>query len=545
MLALDVLGGGWTTPLRSLESFQIAPPLYLLTLKAGTALFGHGELVLRLPAFAAGVLTLFFLFRVAQELAGRENAVATALLAGCSIVLLRYSAEVKPYAWDALFGAAIPYVLLQVERGVRAPRVLVSLWAAAMVVGSVAAPILVGGLVLALAASREARRRLGWPALIAFALVGAVGYLALYCGVYWDYLHSGPMGEFWKEAYLTLWEPDLFSRTRRVLRVFASLLPSLAPLAGEWRSLLLLAAGFLLFRGRRGLQLAIVAPSVLALACSALGVYPIAPRLVLFSLTPLLVCLAQVFTALAGTSESERRRAVAVLLVLGVAAAPSVTMLPLLTSLLRVFLAALAAVLLSPRLPATVRLAVPAALALVTALPGAIRLLQNPVVEDGRSTIARVIEAGSPTVYVPAASTPAWLYYTSRWDGSDEERLRWYLAQAKIDGAANPFTEQSNGAPPATERVWRHQDRMEIRGTAPGVVYRYPHGFVTGPRAGWAESEAAQIGALAGGALVIVETHPLPGANDALVAALRSAGWQRDSSFSERTASATYLHRSR
>src|ERR1051325_2575405 len=421
MVAVNVLHRSWSDLLRPLDYAQVAPLPYLLCLKVMVALFGHGEAVLRLPAFVAGICMLVVLYEVAKDRLGLQVTLAALVLAGCSAILLRYSAEVKPYSFDALFGAAVPYVVIRIEgRACRNPRRLLGLWVAGMAAGSIVALFLVGGLLIAIAASPVARARIGWPILGAVGFGAATVYAVLYFGVYGPTVTSAPMLQFWGSGFLDLLEPGRFERLRRLLSGFAQLLPSFPPLAGEMRTLLIVAAGVLLLPGSAGLGLALTAPSLLAIIASALGLYPISPRLLLISYTPLLLGLAATFSALSPASKSQRARAHVVLLVLSVAVLPGVSALPPDWSVLGVLVAALLVVSLGTHFPPAVRLILPAALAILVVLPKAAVVIHTPARNDGRITIARVVAAPGSAVYIPAAAAPAWLYYTSRWDRSEE-----------------------------------------------------------------------------------------------------------------------------
>jgi hypothetical protein len=242
---------------------------------------------------------------------------------------------------------------------------------------------------------------------------------------------------------------------------------------------------------------------------------------------------------------TERRNAFYVLLAILVVAVPGATVLPVMTPALWLVLAALAVVLLGPRVPATLRPVFPVALGILLALPQALILSRNPVEEDGRTAIRRVTSGGPVAAYIPGGSTPAWLYYSSRWDGSDARRLSWYLDQSTGAGAGTAAIGDAALRASPSPGVWYENGRLEIVGTPPGVVFRTGRGFISGPRPGWPDSEAARVSAVTRGPLVIIETHVQPGANQALIEAMRATGWQVDSTFSELTATATYLHRVR
>jgi hypothetical protein len=484
------------------------------------------------------------MFRVAETVAGREVALAATFLCGFSAFLLRYNGEVKAYALDALFGAAIPYIILRLGQAEKPlARLLVYGWIAAMTLGSVAAPVLVGGLFLAIVTTAEARRRVGWTTLIGATTIAAVAYLALHFVVYRANMNAPPMTGFWSESYLALGHAGAVARSRFALQSLASLLPSFAPLAREFRLILVVAGGALLLPRRAGLGIALAAPTVLALACSAVGLYPIAPRLLLFALPPLLLCLAQILVAMVPRTRQDSRRALVVVVILGIASISSLRMLPNIAPMSRLLIVALLGLLVASRMPWGLRALLPVCLALAVTAQQAVAVVRDPTLEDGRATIARVLRARPSAIYIPAASAATWLYYSSPWDRIDRPRVNWYAVQARISGTAVPFSDNPSAQPGRAE-IWRQDDRVEILGTLPGVVYRPPRGFISAPRPGWAVSEASRINQAVGQQLIIVETHSLPGAPEALLAALKATGWREDSTRREKTAAATFLRRS-
>jgi hypothetical protein len=543
MLAVGVLRAGFGDLLQPLPYLQVAPPLYLALVKLSVLVLGPAESVLRLPSFLAGALALFLMSRVACTIGGIRLALTVTMLGSLSTFLLRYSAELKPYAFDALFGAAIPYLLIRLSAAdCRAPRRVFAGWLAAMTIGSVAAPVLVGGLVATVASSPELRRRIGWRTLVAAPVVAALVYLVLYVGLYHVNASSAPMAGFWVESQIAITRPGALVRFVTAMQQLGSLLPSFAPLAREFRIVLVVAGGVLLLPRLRGLRTALAVPVALALAFSAVSLFPIASRLLLFALPSLLLCLAQILVTLVASAPPERRRAHFVLAVLAIASISGLRMMPQLTAMSQLLIVCLIAVLVAPRCSPPMRTLLTACVAALIATPQAIVELRHPVIEDGRATITALLSARPAAIYIPAGSAPAWVYYSSDWRVADTARVNWYVAQARLGGPSLAFSGDSLGHVQAVAGVRQSTGRVEILG-ALGVVYRMPRGYISGPRPDWAASEAARINAVTRATLVVIDTHPAPGAGEALSAALAATGWSVDSTRRELTASATFMSR--
>ena len=93
----------------ALGDFQ--PPLYHLLTLGLTSIFGFSEIILRIPSLVAGVLTVYFVMRLANLLFGKKTANLAGLLAATNPLLIYYSAEGRTYAMTCLFVTASWYYL--------------------------------------------------------------------------------------------------------------------------------------------------------------------------------------------------------------------------------------------------------------------------------------------------------------------------------------------------------------------------------------------------------------------------------------------------
>ncbi|THH41614.1 glycosyltransferase family protein [Neolewinella litorea] len=90
-----------------LDHAQYAPPLYLVLTKILGELFGYRELVLRLPAFAGGLLAVCALWRAGIHLRLGYFTAVPLLLLFVNPAALRYVTELKPYGLDLGVGAGL------------------------------------------------------------------------------------------------------------------------------------------------------------------------------------------------------------------------------------------------------------------------------------------------------------------------------------------------------------------------------------------------------------------------------------------------------
>jgi hypothetical protein len=101
-LALNIAGRGFVELVEPLDYLQTAPPLFLWIERSIVLLFGASEWALRALPLAAGLATAPLMWRVACRILPAPAAVLAVALVALSPTLVRYSAEVKPYATDAL-----------------------------------------------------------------------------------------------------------------------------------------------------------------------------------------------------------------------------------------------------------------------------------------------------------------------------------------------------------------------------------------------------------------------------------------------------------
>jgi hypothetical protein len=316
-LALNVMSRGFRGLARGLDREQLAPLGFLWLEKAVCLGLGETALALRSPALLAGIGALALFAGLARGLLKPWPARLAVLLFALSEPLVFYSAEVKPYAFDALLAVAIASLALAGGR-------LASL--ALLVVGAVGAWVSFASAFCCAAAGavllQDARagRRSRWETaatlgawLLSFALharIAMAGAPRALLASFWDF--GFPARPWWSDPG---WPArTLFGAFRDPAGLeFAGLAAALAA-AG--------AAAMLAAQRRAALLLGL--PPLFAFLAAALrlypfptslpGSYPFHGRLVLFVAPALLLFVAK-GAGFFADSLVPGRRSLAVLLV--------------------------------------------------------------------------------------------------------------------------------------------------------------------------------------------------------------------------------------
>jgi len=289
MLALNLVS---RTPARLLEPLdwnQGAPVGFLLAVKGTIATFGPSERALRLVPLIGSILGLIGFAWLASKFLPRTAALLATILFGLSPVLLSYSAECKQYATDAaiaiglLVAAAGP---LQGLGGVRRWAILAFAGALAVWFSHPAAFVL-GGIGASLFASavwkRDRLRSLAAAATIAAWLVSFATCYLLFVR---NLGGNSYLLDYWTGHFLPaprsvgdlVWPIDHFFTAF----AYPGGLGGSEVRAGGIAAALFLIGLRGLWKSRWELAVALVLPAALALAASALHLYPFAGRLLLF-----------------------------------------------------------------------------------------------------------------------------------------------------------------------------------------------------------------------------------------------------------------------
>lgn len=293
-LALNLARRGYMGLLAPLDNLQTAPPAFLWIERAAAVAFGFNEWSLRALPLAAGIATGPMMWRVARKMLPPPAALLAVALVTLSPSLVRYSAEVKPYGLDAL----VTLVLLDRAIAASEPTARRSQWWLLAALGIVAAasstpaPFVLAGVIAfftvratmmrdALLARRVATLTVGWGLTIVLLVATVFRPLLGRDAGIGKFMHW-----YWASNFLTPGPPGLATKVSVMLWVaFTNTFFGAAALPGSTTLLVAtVAVGCLmLIASRKFAELAlVVVPIATLVIASALRVYPIAERLVLF-----------------------------------------------------------------------------------------------------------------------------------------------------------------------------------------------------------------------------------------------------------------------
>jgi hypothetical protein len=269
---------------------QVAPPGFLAALKGATALFGDGELALRVLPLAAALASLPLFAAAARRILDRSGALLATTFFALGIPFVRYGSEAKQYALDLAAALLLLVCALELPRAGASPSPSAPFWRAG-IVGAVAvwfsqpAIFVVTGLGLAVATERLSSRtpRALGPLLPTLGLWIASGAAS----AAWNLRSVSPrtrefLHHFWDVTFPTLTWQHRFGATF----LFTRLREFWALGMGYPVPTLFLAVTLLgsvaLWRRDRGHALLLLAPVLVNFLAAAAHFYPFEGRLILY-----------------------------------------------------------------------------------------------------------------------------------------------------------------------------------------------------------------------------------------------------------------------
>lgn len=299
MLALNIVNRGFGGMFKPLDYDQGAPVGFLLIEKIFNSILGRGEFALRLFPLLAGLTSLWLFYLLLRRLTNTAGLLTSLALFALNPRLIYYSSEVKQYIVDV----TVTIVLLLIAGPVftASPRKKDFVWlAVAGLIGlwfSHPALFVLAGIGLALAIAYVQRRDfsgLRWIAGIGILWLLEIGIL--YLLILKDLSQNAYMREYWQGAFLPLppWsDPGWFTRAlnENIGIQFG------IPYAALFVFLLMLAGWLALFLRQREYGITFACILVVTMIASALRLYPVFERMILFLIPVGLILLGMAVEA--------------------------------------------------------------------------------------------------------------------------------------------------------------------------------------------------------------------------------------------------------
>jgi hypothetical protein len=115
-LALNVVNSSFSDLLGPLMNPpQFAPVGFVLLTKCLTGVFFENELTLRLVPLISGILSIFLFFSICKKILDQKSLLIALLFFSISELLIQYSSEFKQYSSDVFFSLLLLYMALRID----------------------------------------------------------------------------------------------------------------------------------------------------------------------------------------------------------------------------------------------------------------------------------------------------------------------------------------------------------------------------------------------------------------------------------------------
>jgi hypothetical protein len=493
MLTLSIASRSFSELLRPLAYGQVAPVPFLWAERLLVQLFGVNEWALRALPLVAGCALCVAMALLARRILRPDEATVALVLTAFSQILIRYSAEAKPYGTDAfltvvVLGAAAA-VIARMDN--KKSWIVLALAGTVAIVSALPSVFVCLGVAVALVTQAFRHKRVDLlPRIGLLALSWATLYSLFYLVFYRGPANAPYMRGFWEGSFLTLGSAHLLVRMKAALFEWGLAVDAgwaLFGLSAVTLALVVLGAVTLWRRREEPYALLLLAPGIAPFAASVLGLYPVASRLLLFA-APLFILLMAVGTMWAAGKVNALippvpQRWVAALLVL-----PAVT-----------------TVLASLSYDRDQQL--------------------RPLVQ----TLKGQWLTGEP-VYVFHRIAPAWLFYSTDWTSPDLEQLAWAMRISGPGGLGHENAPSRGPRPSGEGRnlVYEIDGHRVLLGTSSGIQGRPVFGQARNePDSGWEGNEAQRIRGAASSRIWIMvgqASHDGVDLGEVLLDAARDAG---------------------
>ncbi|MCF6283774.1 MAG: glycosyltransferase family 39 protein [Candidatus Hydrogenedentes bacterium] len=289
LLSASIVERGFMGLLAPLDHMQIAPPLYLWSLKLCTLLGGYTVYAVRFPSIVVSVAGLILGWHVARRMLSPVGALLGLLLLAASQHLINYAGETKPYSGDAMCTLLVFYLALKWEETPPNGRrtllfggiLAIAVWMSYPVVFVIA-----GVGIVQLSRSALNRDKRDFLHLATLCGISAASFLLQLFLVVLPNRADSPMMDFmedyWKHGFMPFPPKSIFELSWFRVKAFWFFdMPGGFTLQGLALFVFLVGLCALFFR-KRHYAAFLLLPLVVALIASGLHLYPFQARLTLF-----------------------------------------------------------------------------------------------------------------------------------------------------------------------------------------------------------------------------------------------------------------------
>lgn len=274
------------------EFRQIAPPLWMIISDGFWSITGSLEYGARLPSLLAGLAAFLLFWKMTRERFSDPVVFITVFVFAFAYMPVYYSAEVKPYAFDLLFGTVLLHQGLRLLDKDEWPLIETLLFGASIVVTSslaLAAPMIIGGFgtIIGLKAVHGRRWR-SVTILVASGVIAAIIYAVPAFSTFQTQvdqsgLDQGAMGHYFNRHYAPF-PPTSIGDIGWYIEIVHDTLSPIVGTESSFVYIVMVIIGSIIVARQSLWRFAfMIAPMAIALFLSAAHIYPIMSRLTLYA----------------------------------------------------------------------------------------------------------------------------------------------------------------------------------------------------------------------------------------------------------------------
>lgn len=292
-LSRNILQKDYLDLFGSLDYQQFAPPLYLVTVKFITQIFGPHEYSLRLFSFSLGIASIFLFYKIVLKLFSNQSYYYPLLLFCFSLFMLRYQTENKQYASDVFFTLFFIYLGLKFNSITNYKIIIFGIVGAIAIWFSMPVVFILAGFGSAIFFQNYwiQKNNSSYLAYIIMISLWLMSFALLFYNNLSDSIHTSYLKEYHQNAYLKL--PFSVSNIKQSYSILRDLLSSIVGPHLFVRIFVMFCLFFgtiKLIKSKKSIAILLLLPIIASFMASVFEYYILIPRLALF-MAPIIILL--------------------------------------------------------------------------------------------------------------------------------------------------------------------------------------------------------------------------------------------------------------